>query len=158
MNYDGYNCSDAPQSLPAVAGQRSPILCLVRPEDKRMRILNRLYAFIGWAIVALGGLHMLATLRLSAAPPLFRLWFFGSGIAMALVGVLNLLHRAYGHAATGLRIACWIANILLTLFALAAGALTHAGMAEYVLIVSLVGGASLLSLVYSARLTGDTLR
>lgn len=128
-------------------------LILVRPEDERMRILNRFYAFIGWAIVALGGLHMLATLRLSASTPVFRLWFFGSGMAMALVGALNLLHRAYGHSAAGLRIVCWTANILLTLFALAAGALTRASIAEYILIVSLVGGALILSFVRSAHLT-----
>ena len=114
-----------------------------------MRILNRFYAFIGWAIVALGGLHMLATLRLSASTPMFRLWFFGSGMAMALVGALNLLHRAYGHSAAGLRIVCWIGNILLTLFAVAAGALTGGSIAEYILIVGLVGGALILSLVPS---------
>jgi hypothetical protein len=115
-----------------------------------MRTLNRFYAFIGWAIVALGGLHMLATLRLSTSTPMFRLWFFGSGIAMALVGALNLLHRAYGHSAAGLRIVCWAANILLTLFAIVAGALTGASVAAYILIVSLTGGALILSFVRSA--------
>lgn len=116
-----------------------------------MRILNRLYAFIGWAIVALGGLHMLATLRLSASTPLFRLWFFGSGLAMTLVGALNLLHRAYGHLAPGLRVTCWFANVLMTLFALAAGALTGAGLVTYILIVGLVGGALILSFVRSVN-------
>ena len=91
-----------------------------------MRIVNRLYAFVGWAIVALGGLHMLTTIRLSASTPAFRVWFFGAGLAMALAGALNLLHRAYGHSAAGLRIVCRVANILLTLFAAVAGALTGA--------------------------------
>lgn len=112
-----------------------------------MRILNRLYAFVGWAIVALGALHMLTTIRLSASSPAFRVWFFGSGIAMALVGALNLLHRAYGRAAPGVRIVCRAANILLTLFALVAGALTGATLAEYILIMSMLGGASVLSFV-----------
>ena len=115
-----------------------------------MRSLNRLYAFVGWAIVALGALHMLTTIRLSASSPAFRVWFFGSGIAMALVGFLNLLHRAYGHSAPGLRIVCRTANILLTLFAVAAGALTGATAAEYILIMSLLCGASALSFVGSA--------
>ena len=115
-----------------------------------MRILNLLYAFVGWAIVALGGLHMVATLRLSASTPAFRVWFFGSGIAMALVGALNLLHRAYGRSAVGLRIVCWIADIFLMLFALAAGALTGASIAAYIVIVSLVGGALILSFVRPA--------
>jgi hypothetical protein len=117
-----------------------------------MRILNRLYAFIGWAIVALGGLHMLVTLRLSSSSLPFRVWFFGSGMAMGLVGALNLLHRAYGRSAFGLRVVCWFANILLTAFAFAAGALTGASIAEYILIMSLVGGALILSFLPSAYL------
>jgi hypothetical protein len=128
-----------------------PQLRLLRPEDERMRILNRLYAVIGWTLVALGGLHMLATFRLSASTPVFRLWFFGSGMAMALVGALNVLHRAYGHSAAGLRIVCWTANVFLTLFAVVAGTLTRASMTEYILIVSLVGGALVLSFVRSAH-------
>ncbi len=116
-----------------------------------MRVLNRLYAFIGWAIIALGALHMVATLRLSASTPAFRVWFFGSGMAMALVGALNLLHRAYGRSAAGLRVACQTANILLTLFALTAGAFTGASIAEYILIVSLTGGALILSFVRFAH-------
>jgi beta-lactamase regulating signal transducer with metallopeptidase domain len=116
-----------------------------------MRMVNRLYAFVGWAIVALGGLHMLTTIRLTASTPAFRVWFFGAGLAMALAGALNLLNRAYGRSATGLRIVCRAANILLTLFAAVAGAVTGAGMAEYVLIVGLVGSALILSFIRSAR-------
>jgi hypothetical protein len=112
-----------------------------------MRIVNRLYGFVGWAIVALGGLHMLTTLRLSASTPAFRVWFFGSGLAMSLVGALNLLHRAYGRSAAGLRMVCWTANIVLTLFAVAAGAFTGASIAEFVLVLGLVGGALILSFI-----------
>jgi hypothetical protein len=112
-----------------------------------MRILSRLYAFIGGAVVALGGLHMLTTLRLSASTPAFRVWFVGSGIAMVLVGALNLLHRTYGRSAAGLRMVCRSANVLLTLFAVAAGALTGATIPEYVLVVGLLGGALILSFV-----------
>ena len=133
-------------------------LVLVRPKNKRMRILNLLYAFVGWAIVALGGLHMVATLRLSASTPAFRVWFFGSGIAMALVGAVNLLHRVYGRSAAGLRVVCWIANIFLTLFAFAAGALTGASIAEYIVIVSLVGGALILSFLRPAHLAKPDVR
>lgn len=126
------------------------VLCLVRLKSDHMRIVNRLYAFVGWAIVALGGLHMLTTIRLSASSPAFRVWFFGAGLAMAFAGALNLLNRAYGHYAAGLRVVCRAANIVLMLFAAVAGALTGAGIAEYVVIVGLVGGASLLSFVRSA--------
>jgi hypothetical protein len=110
-----------------------------------MRILSRLYAFIGGAIVALGGLHMLATIRLSASTPAFRLWFFGSGIALVLVGALNLLHRTYGRSAPGLRMVCRSANVLLTLFSIVGGALTHATIPEYILVCGLLGGALILS-------------
>lgn len=120
-------------------------------QTQGMRIWNRPYAFISWAIVALGAIHMLATLRLSSSTPAFRVWFFGSGLAMALVGAINLLHRAYGRSAAGLRIVCWIANILLTLFAVAAGALTGASIAECVLVLGLVGGALILSFVRSVH-------
>ena len=115
-----------------------------------MLIVNRLYAFFGWAIVALGGLYMLATIRLSASSPAFRVWFFGSGLAMALGGALNLLNRAYGRSAPGLRVVCWIANLLLTLLAAVAGALTGASLVEYVVIMSLLVGALLLSLSRSS--------
>jgi hypothetical protein len=115
-----------------------------------MRIVNRLYAFVGWAIVALGGLHMLATIRLSASTPAFRVWFFGSGLAMALGGAFNLLNRAYGLSAPGLRIVCWIANIFLTLLGAVAGALTSASVVEYVVIMGLLAGALVLSLSRSS--------
>jgi hypothetical protein len=115
-----------------------------------MRLINRLYAFFGWGIVALGALHMVATIRLSASTPAFRVWFFGSGLAIALGGALNLLNRAYGRSAPGLRIVCWIANIFLTLLGAVAGAVTGASVAEYILIMSLLVGASILSLSRSS--------
>lgn len=115
-----------------------------------MRIVNRLYVFVGWAIVALGGLHMLTTIRLSASTPAFRIWFFGAGLAMTLTGALNLLHRAYGNSAPGLRIVCRTANILLTLFAVAAGTVTRASAVEFILVVGLTGGALILSFAPSA--------
>ena len=110
-----------------------------------MRLVNRLYAFLGWAIVALGGLHMLTTIRLSASTPAFRVWFFGSGLAMVLGGAFNLLNRAYGRTAPGLRIVCWMANIFLTLLGAVAGALTGGSVAEYILIMGLLGGTVILS-------------
>jgi hypothetical protein len=120
-----------------------------------MRHVNRLYGFFGWAIVALGSLHLLTTIRLSASSPTFRVWFFGSGIAMALVGALNLLHRAYGPVAPGLRVVCRIANVCLTLFAAVAGALTGASLGEYLAILGLLGGASILSFIPVSRKSPD---
>ena len=110
--------------------------------------MNRLYAFFGWAIIALGGLHMLTTLRLSSSPA-FRVWFFGSGIALVLVGALNLLHRTYGPAASGLRAVCRGANIFITLFAAIAGIVTRASEPELVMMMALLGGATILSFLHS---------
>ena len=110
-----------------------------------MRLVNRLYAILGWAIVGLGGLHMLATVRLVASTPAFRVWFFGAGLAIALGGALNLLHRAYGSSARGLRIVCRLANISLVGLGSVAGAVTRAGLVEYIVILGLLGGALFLS-------------
>ena len=115
-----------------------------------MRSLNVLYAIAGWGIVALGSLHMLSTLKLLNATPVFRLWFFGAGMAMALVGALNLLQRKYGSSAMALRVVCTVANTLLLCFAIVAGALTTSSLVEQALIVGLVGSALALSLIPSA--------
>ena len=93
-------------------------------------MLNRLYAFLAWAIVGLGLLHMLTTFQLATASATARVWFFGSGIAIALVGELNLLQRAYGHSAAGLRVVCRGATFLLFVFAAVAGAVTRAGIVQ----------------------------
>jgi hypothetical protein len=98
---------------------------------------------------------MLTTFRLSTASPAFRVWFFGSGIAMSLVGALNLLHRTYGPSAPGLRIVCRGANILLIIFAAVAGSVTGASMPEYILIMGLLGGALILSFIPSNYDKGD---
>ena len=115
-----------------------------------MRVLNRIYAFLGWAIIALGSLHMLTTFRLSSSPA-SRVWFFGSGIALVLLGALNLLHRTYGQSAPGLRTVCRSANIFLTLFAAVAGTVTRASIPEFVIILGLIGGATILSFLGSVH-------
>lgn len=60
-------------------------------------MLNRIHSLVAWLIVAIGMVHMLATFRLSG-PALGKLWFFGSGLAIALVGPVNVLYRAYNTA------------------------------------------------------------
>src|SRR5437763_8148005 len=108
-------------------------------------MLNRLYASTAWVIVAVGVLHMMTTFRLTTSSATARVWFFGSGLAIALVGALNLLHRSYGDSATGLRVVCRSANILLLLFAVVAATLTAASLAQRVLLLSVIGGAAILS-------------
>lgn len=108
--------------------------------------MKYLYAILSWGIVALGVVHMLATLRIFHTLSSAALWFFSGGIALALTGTLNLLHRKYGHVATGLRRVCIGTNILMTIFGALSGYVTHASIAEFTLVLGLIGGATVLSL------------
>ncbi len=108
-------------------------------------MLNRLYALVSWIVVGIGLLHMLTTFRLTTASAAGRVWFFGSGIAIALVGALNLLHRAYGSCGVGLRMACRTANIVLLVFAAVAGVVTAVGIAQQIVFLTIIAGALILS-------------
>ena len=110
-----------------------------------MKILKRIYPFFAWLVVALGVLHMLATFRLASGNPLSKVWFFGSGLAIALVGALNLLHRAYGRSALGIRLVCRAGNVLLTVLAIVAGTITGASLGERLVVWLLLAGSLLLS-------------
>jgi hypothetical protein len=109
-------------------------------------MLGRLYAVVGWLIVGIGLLHMAATFRLPAiGNAVGKIWFFGSGLAIALVGALNLLHRAYGKSGFGVRIVCRAANVFLTLLAIVAGIVMRASLAERLFIWLLLVAALVLS-------------
>ncbi len=75
------------------------------------------------------------------------LWFFSGGIAMVLTGVLNLLNRAYGGVAPGVRVASVGANVAMTVFAVVAGLIGRASPGSFAIIVGLVGGTTVLSLI-----------
>lgn len=115
--------------------------------------MQRLYAVAGWGIVALGAVHMSATpfdaLTTSA------LWFFSGGLALALAGALNLLHRAYGRSAPGLRWVCIGTNVVTTLFSVVLGIVDRAWPAHFVLVLGLLGGATVLSLTRAALIERD---
>jgi hypothetical protein len=96
---------------------------------------------------------MATTFRLSSATPAGKVWFFGSGIAMALAGVLNFLNRRYGFAAPGLRAACIGANLLMAGFAGIAGRLTGASSTEQVIMMAILVSILVLSVVRSASLS-----
>jgi hypothetical protein len=108
--------------------------------------MKYVYAILGWGIVALGAVHMLATLLLFHTLNSSALWFFSGGIALALTGTLNLLHRVYGRIAPGLRRVCIGTNILMTIFGVLSGVVTHANITEFTLVLGLIGGATVLSL------------
>jgi uncharacterized membrane protein len=118
-----------------------------------MSLWTRLYAVCAAAILALGVLHMATTFRLSSFTPAGKVWFFGSGIALALMGILNLLNRRYGLVASGLRSACIASNVVLLCFAVIAGRLTNATAVEQIVLASVLLSALILSAVRSASLT-----
>ena len=112
--------------------------------------MTYLYAILSWGIVALGAVHMMATFRLNHSLNSSSLWFFSGGIALVQTGTLNLLHRVYGRIAPGLRRVCIGTNILMTIFGILSGVVFHAGIAGFMLVLGLIGGATLLSLSRSA--------
>jgi hypothetical protein len=107
--------------------------------------MRLLYALIGWGIVALGAVHMLATLHFFKTPTSAALWFFSGGMAMALAGALNLLHRAYGRVAPGLGWVCVGTNIMMLAFGIVSGLVGGAGIGQLALVIGLTGGATALS-------------
>ena len=109
-----------------------------------------LYAFVSWGIVALGAVHMLATLFTFKTLTNDSLWFFSGGIAIALSGALNLLNRAYGLSAPGLRVVCVGTNIVMLAFGIVSGVVSGASIVEFILVLGVVGGAAALSFCRSA--------
>ena len=103
------------------------------------------YAVLAWGIIALGIVHMAATFLYFDQLTASALWFFSGGIAIVLTGALNLLHRGYGRIAPGLRAVCLMTNVLMTTFAAAVGIATRAGVGSFVVVLGLVGGATILS-------------
>ena len=70
---------------------------------------------------------------------------------MMLTGALNLLRRVYGATAAGLRLVCVVANILMTIFAVLGGYVSRASATEFILVVGLMGGATVFSFVPAAQ-------
>lgn len=103
------------------------------------------YAVLAWLLAAIGVLHMATTFGLHAATPFTRIWFFGTGIAMAQCAALNLLHRTYGRSALGIRWTTRGFNIVILAFATVAGAVTGASAVELVILLGVLAAVLLLS-------------
>ncbi len=112
--------------------------------------MKRVYLLLGWGIVALGVIHMLATPRYFKTLTGAALWFFSGGMTIALTGAINLLNRQYGRVAPGLRRVCIGANVMAIAFAAVAGMANRASVGEFALVFALFGGALALSLTRSA--------
>jgi hypothetical protein len=80
------------------------------PSDRLKTRLSLLDRGIGWGIVALGFVHVLATPIFvpGLAPP--ALWFASGGGAFVLVGVLNLLRADHSRVVPKLRLVSFSAN------------------------------------------------
>ena len=97
--------------------------------------MRYLYSVLGWGIVALGAVHMSATFRIFGSLTGAAIWFFTAGIAMVLTGALNLLNRAYGATAPGLRWCCIATNVGMTVLALVSGRVGRVSRGELLFVV-----------------------
>jgi hypothetical protein len=112
-----------------------------------MRVL---YLVLAMLIVLLGVVHIAATFALFDSLTSRAIWFASGGVAIVLTGLLNLLNRAYGAAARGVRWAAFGANAVMTVFAALAGSAGAASGAQLVVIVGLMAAATLVSLLPGA--------
>ncbi len=101
-------------------------------------VAPQLYVVEAWALMLLGVLHSGSTFRLFSGYTSQAHWFLSAGLLMILVGGLNLLNRAYGRNAPGLRLACIGANILITVFSVAGGILGRAGLLAWIVVLGIV--------------------
>jgi len=108
-------------------------------------VTRYLYAFDSWALAALGALHMGATARKFHVLSSDALWFFSAGALLVVVAALNLLNRAYGNSAPGLRWVCVAANVLVLALSVVGGILTHASAAEWVIVLGILVSMVVLS-------------
>ena len=107
--------------------------------------MRRAYGILPWGMIALGVLHMAATWRVSSTLTASALWFFSAGIVAVLTGSLNLLNRAYGADAPGLRWFCRGTNVLMLCFTALSGVVTNASASELAIVVGLFGAVTILS-------------
>ena len=108
------------------------------------------YGILPWAMIGLGALHMAAAFGRydTATEPAF--WFFNGGIPLVLAGAVNLLNRAYGSVAPGLRRFCVAANVAMTAVTLAGGVITNAGAAGLAIVGGVMAAITILSGMRSA--------
>jgi len=107
--------------------------------------MRRAYGILPWAMIGLGVLHMSAAFSRydTLTEPAF--WFFNGGIPLVLAGAVNLLNRAYGSGAPGLRWFCVAANVAMTAVTLAGGIVTNASGAGLAIVGGVMAGITILS-------------
>ena len=113
--------------------------------------MRTLYLVLALLMILMGLVHLAATFALFDALTSRAVWFASGGVAIVLTGLLNLLNRAYGAAAPGVRWATVGANLVMTVFAALAGTAGAASGVQLVVIVGLMAAATLVSLLPAAR-------
>lgn len=113
--------------------------------------MRHVYFVLSLVIMLLGAIHITATPRFFSHLTGAAVWFASGGLAMILTGALNLLRRAYGEMALGLRLVCVMTNVVMAGFALLAGYATNASPLQFVLVLGLLGGATIFSLLPTAQ-------
>lgn len=113
--------------------------------------MRHAYLVLSLGIIALGAAHIAATPRYFPELTASAVWFASGGLAIILTGALNLLRRAYGAGAFGLRVVCVASNVVMTAFALVAGYASGASAPELAIVVGLLGAETVLSLLPAAQ-------
>jgi len=112
--------------------------------------MNRLYGILPWGVIALGALHMAATLRFFDRLSSSALWFFNGGIVLVFGGVLNLINRRYGTDAVGVRRFCQAVNTVTLAFTTISGLVDDASIASLFVVLGLMGTVTVLSFLRPA--------
>ena len=112
--------------------------------------MGLLYFVFSVAIIGLGVIHIAATPHLFPHLTGAAVWFASGGLAIMLTGALNLLRRVYGEIAPGVRLVCVMANVVMTGFALLAGYVSRSSAGQFVVVLGLLGGATVFSLLPAA--------
>jgi hypothetical protein len=79
-------------------------------------MLNTVHKVSAWLLVALGAVHTALTPMFYGRFTLGALWFAGSGLAMVFLGFLNITFGRAGVRDRLVRVLCYIANLLCTVF------------------------------------------
>lgn len=107
--------------------------------------MRRLYLVLALLVCLLGLFHTVSTARFFDEFSSRAVWFASGGLLLILAGTLNLLNRAYGAAAPGLRWAAICTNVVMTAFAALAGTAGAASGAQLAAIVGLMAATTLVS-------------
>ena len=108
--------------------------------------MRMVYMIVAFLIILLGLVHVAAAFAIFQELSGRAVWFASGGLAVVLTGLINLLNRAYGAAARGVRWTAFGANAVMTVFAALAGLAGAASNVQLVVIVGLMAAATLLSL------------